>query len=144
MGAGGKKGAGDRLLEAVVWLLPRFVSLPLLLVLALLRALRVERGLAYLRSGGVGLFYWIDTLWFVGTVTVLCVLVFGRKSYGFGIVAGLVGFVVLHSLIAHSADYFAGYSPADEIIKEIEREKRERAGRPDRSGEVPGEGDRRG
>lgn len=117
MNTEGRAGVRDRLLELVLgWFLPRWVSLPLLLVLALFRALRFERGLAYLRRGGVGLFYWIDTLWVVGSVTLLCALVFGRKAYGFGILAGLLAFLVLHSLIAHSADDFAGYSPGSEFV----------------------------
>jgi hypothetical protein len=117
MGTEGKPSAGDRLLELVLGrFLPRWVSLPLLLVLALFRALRFERGLAYLRRGGVGLFYFVDTLWFVGTVTLLCALVFGRKAYGFGLLAGLLAFVLIHSLIAHAADYYAGYSPGAEFL----------------------------
>ena len=116
----GKPSAGDRLLELTLgWFLPRWVSLPLLLVLALFRALRFERGLAWLRGrDGVGIFCWIDTLWLVATITLLFRLVFGRKAYGFGVVAGLFLFVLLHSLIAHAADYFAGYDPAEEFRKQ--------------------------
>jgi hypothetical protein len=88
------------------------VSLPLLLVLALFRALRFEHGLTWLRKGGVGLFYWIDTAWFVGTVSLFFTLVVGRRAWGLGIVAGLFALVVMHSLIAHAADHFAGYDPA--------------------------------
>ena len=35
-----------------------------------------------------------------------------------GIVAGLFLFVLLHSLIAHAADYFSGYDPAEEFRKQ--------------------------
>lgn len=126
MGRVGKERAarvGDRLLERVLGrFVPGFVSLPLLLVRALFRVLRFERGLAWLRTrGAVGLFCWIDTLWLVATITWVCTLVFGRQAYGFGIFAGLVLFVVLHSLIAHAADYFAGYDPAKEFMKEEAR-----------------------
>jgi hypothetical protein len=118
VGAEGKPGVGDRLLELVLGrFVPRFVSLPLLLVLAVFRALRFERGLAWLRRGGVGFFYWIDTLWLVATITLLFTLVFGRGAYGSGILVGLVLFVVLHSLIAHAADYYAGYDPAEEFMR---------------------------
>ena len=116
----GKPGAGDRLLELVLGrFVPRFVSLPLLLVLALFRAVRFERGLAWLRGrGGVGIFCWIDTLWLVAAITLLFTLVFGRRAYGVGIVAGLFLFVLLHSLIAHAAGHFAGYDPAEEFMKQ--------------------------
>ncbi len=126
---------GDWLLERVLGrYVPRFVSLPLLAVLALFRALRFERGLAWLRTGGaVGLFCWIDTLWLVATITWACTLVFGRKAYGFGIFAGLVLFVVLHSLIAHAADHFAGYSPGEDMMRRASRPR----DRPGNSG--PGE-----
>jgi len=117
--AEGKPGAGDWLLELVLGrFVPRFVSLPLLLVLALFRAVRFESGLAWLRRGGVGWFYWIDTLWLVATIMLLFTLVFGRGAYGYGIVVGLFLFVLLHSLIAHAADYFAGYDPAEEFMKQ--------------------------
>ena len=116
----GGRSVGDRLLELTLgWFVPRWVSLPLLLVLALFRAVRFERGLAWLRGrGGVGIFCWIDTLWLVAAITLLFTLVFGRRAYGVGIVAGLFLFVLLHSLIAHAADYFAGYDPAEEFMKQ--------------------------
>jgi len=116
----GKPSAGDRLLELTLgWFLPRWVSLPLLVVLALFRAVRFERGLAYLSGrGGVGLFCLVDTAWLVGTVTLLFILVFGQKAYGFGIVVGLFLFVLLHSLIVHAAEYFVGYDPAEEFMKQ--------------------------
>jgi len=44
--------------------------------------------------------------------------VFGRRSYGVGIAAGLFFFVLLHGLIAHAADHFAGYDPAEEFMKQ--------------------------
>jgi hypothetical protein len=69
---------------------------------------------------------------------------FGRQAYGFGILVGLLGFVVLHSLIAHSANDFGGYSPALEIMKAIEQEKRQMGGAPDRVGKGPAEGGRKG
>jgi hypothetical protein len=117
--AEGKPSAGDRLLELTLgWFLPRWVSLPLLLVLALFRALRFERGLGWLRRGGLGLFCLVDTAWLVGTVTLLFMLVFGQRAYGFGIVVGLFLFVLLHSLIVHAAEYFVGYDPAEESMKQ--------------------------
>jgi hypothetical protein len=117
--AEGKPSAGDRLLELTLgWFLPRWVSLPLLLVLALFRALRFERGLGWLRRGGLGLFCLVDTAWLVGTVTLLFMLVFGQRAYGFGIVVGLFLFVLLHSLIVHAAEYFVGYDPAEEFMKQ--------------------------
>ena len=118
--AEGKPGAGDRLLELVLGrFVPRFVSLPLLLVLALFRAraVRARPGLAPAgrrRAASA----WIDTLWLVATITLLFTLVFGRRAYGYGIVVGLFLFVLLHSLIAHAADYFAGYDPAEEFMKQ--------------------------
>jgi hypothetical protein len=130
--------ARDRLLELVLgWFLPRWVSLPLLAVLVLFRALRFERGLAWLRTrGGVGLFCLVDTAWLVGTVTLLFMLLFGRRAYGVGIVAGLFAFVLIHSLIAHAADHFAGYDPAEEFMRQPAERKneasasdRERAGK---------------
>ena len=127
VGTKGKPGVGDKLLELVLGrFVPRFVSLPLLLVLALFRALRFERGLAWLRGrGGVGIFCWIDTLWLVATITLLFTLVFGRGAYGFGILVGLVLFVVLHSLIAHAADYYTGYDPAEEFMRPSARPRDE-------------------
>jgi hypothetical protein len=146
-GTEGRPSFGDWLLERVLgWFVPRFVSLPLLLVLALFRALRFERGLAWLRGrGGVGLFCWIDTLWLVGTITLLFRLVFGRRAYGLGILAGLFLFVLLHSLIAHAADYFTGYDPAEEFMRPSTRGRDEPAsgGRdeePAGNGDVDGDG----
>jgi TRAP-type uncharacterized transport system fused permease subunit len=108
---------------AVLWFLVRFSSLPLLVVLALFRALRFERGLAWLRRGGVGLFYFVDTAWLVGIVTLLFVLLFGRRAYGFGIVVGLFLFVLMHSAIAHTADDYAGHNPAEEFMKQSRERK---------------------
>lgn len=144
--AEGKSGAGDRLLELVLGrFVPRFVSLPLLLVLALFRAARFERGLAWLRRGGVGWFYWVDTLWLVAAITLLCTLVFGREAYGYGIVVGLVLFVVLHSLIAHTADHYAGYSPGEEFMRSSARPRHGQGdgganGGPVEKGETDGDG----
>ena len=120
VGAESERSIGERLLEPVLGrFLPRFVSLPLLVVLALFRAVRFERGLAWLSGrGGVGLFCLVDTAWLVGTVTLLFILVFGQGAYGYGIVVGLFLFVLLHSLIAHAADYYAGYDPAEEFMKQ--------------------------
>ena len=126
MGTERRHGIGGRLLELTVWwLLPRLVSLPLLVVLGLFRALRVERGLAWLRRGGVGLFYLVDSAWLVGTVTLLFMLLFGRGAYGFGIVVGLFLFVLMHSGIAHTADYYAGYDPAEKFRVQRARPKSE-------------------
>ena len=126
----GKPSAGDRLLELTLgWFLPRWVSLPLLVVLALFRALRFERGLAWLRGrGGVGIFCWIDTLWLVAAITLLFTLVFGRRAYGYGIVVGLFLFVLLHSLIVHAAEYFVGYDPAEEFMKQGARPEKDHDG----------------
>ena len=87
VGTEGGRSVGHRILELTLgWFLPRWVSLPLLVVLTLFRALRFERGLAWLS--------------------------------GRGAVAGLFLFVLLHSLIAHAADHFAGYDPAEEFMKQ--------------------------
>jgi hypothetical protein len=123
VGTEGRPSTSDRLLEAFLWLLPRLISLPLLVVLALFRALRFERGLTWLRRGGVGLFYFVDTAWLVGIVALLFMLVFGRRAYGVGIVVGLFLFVLMHSGIAHSADYYAGHDPAEEFIKQSKERK---------------------
>jgi hypothetical protein len=138
VGTEGRPSTGDRLLEAVLWFLPRLISLPLLLVLALFRALRFERGLAWLRRGGVGLFYFIDTAWLVGIVTLLFMLPFGRRAYGFGIAVGLFLFVLMHSGIAHSADHYAGYDPAEEFMKQTPGAKNEGAGPDGRQAERGG------
>lgn len=124
VGRGGKPSVGDRLLELTLgWFVSRFVSLPLLVVLALFRVIRFERGLAWLRRGGVGLFYFVDTAWLVGIVTLLFMLVFGRRAYGVGIAVGLFLFVLMHSGIAHAADYYAGHHPGDEFMRQGKERK---------------------
>ena len=54
----------------------------------------------------------------MATITLLFMLVFGRGAYGYGIAVGLFLFVLLHSLIAHAAEYFVGYDPAEESMKQ--------------------------